>query len=372
MAKSATTLSAEKKHQEVPSGELEEPVQSWPENNFLSLWGTRIACILFGILAALGIFEVAFRLLSPLFIEHHWKDIPKTYFLPEGVGNDRDFSYSSKKPKDVYRVVVVGDSFTFGGTMQIFDTFPKQLERYLNLNRKQPKVEVINYSNPGTATVHHLRMIDSVLKKYEPDLIILQITLNDPEPVPYRVSHKAQGPDSQIMLMHPIFQYWKSLAFTAKRILATQSHKEYKNYYFSIFEKRTNWIPFRDSLTMIARHAAERKVRFGAVVFPLFDYPLDGSYPFQNLHQKIHSVLESASIPYVDLFNSFRDIPPSRLQAIPGKDSHPNEIANRIAAEEIYQWLATNHFVPDSALVKRTKKNRVPSKPKSIGDEDEG
>jgi hypothetical protein len=84
-----------------------------------------------------------------------------------------------------------------------------------------------------------------------------------------------------------------------------------------------------------------------AVVFPLFGYPLNDDYPFKEIHGYIHGRLEQDKIPYLDLLEAFKNAPAERIAVIPGEDYHPNEIGHRIAAEEIYGWLARSGRIPE-------------------------
>jgi hypothetical protein len=50
----------------------------------------------------------------------------------------------------------------------------------------------------------------------------------------------------------------------------------------------------------------------------------------------------------IDLLRAYRNIPPERLQVIPGEDNHPNERAHRIAAEHLLAALVHDHLVPEA------------------------
>lgn len=85
---------------------------------------------------------------------------------------------------------MVGDSFSFAPQMQYDDSFSKRLERLLNANAtdspKSPRAEVINLGVPGHSTVHEVRTVEEALK-LSPDLVLLQITLNDAELRPFNM-----------------------------------------------------------------------------------------------------------------------------------------------------------------------------------------
>ncbi|MCB0354760.1 MAG: SGNH/GDSL hydrolase family protein, partial [Bdellovibrionales bacterium] len=136
------------------------------------------ACLsLFGIAVSLGVIELGFRLIVP---EKRLPTLPRPHFfyLPPGAVNFRDRPYPFEKPVQTFRTVVVGDSFTFGPGVQFDDSFPKRLETLLNYSKGPLRNEVLNFGESGYATVHEVKVLKESLK-YSPDLILLQITLND-------------------------------------------------------------------------------------------------------------------------------------------------------------------------------------------------
>jgi lysophospholipase L1-like esterase len=81
------------------------------------------------------------------------------------------------KGKDEFRVLVLGDSITFGDYVAFSETVTAQLERRLEGGRR--KVVVINAGLPGTSTsdelYHYLEIRDAV----DPDLVLVGMYLND-------------------------------------------------------------------------------------------------------------------------------------------------------------------------------------------------
>ena len=149
-----------------------------------------------------------------------------------------------------------------------------------------------------------------------------------------------------MVLTHPIFRYWHSFRFAVERFYNTLSHREYMDYYFSLFEDGKTWDYFEDGVQGVIRHARQHDVPLFPVIFPLFSHRLDEKYPFMPLHQKIQSMYAGLGVEAFDLYPSYKDIPPDRLQAKVNEDSHPNEIAYRIAAEAIYKELARRELIP--------------------------
>lgn len=104
-------------------------------------------------------------------------------FIERGTTNTqgfRDKEITIKAP-NTYRMLVIGDSFTFGhGISSNDNTYPKKLESYLK-NIEGPtktKFEVFNLGVKGYSPDQEYRLITTKLASYEPDLIIW--TLSNP------------------------------------------------------------------------------------------------------------------------------------------------------------------------------------------------
>ncbi|MBN2121090.1 MAG: hypothetical protein JW734_08595 [Candidatus Omnitrophica bacterium] len=80
----------------------------------------------------------------------------------------------------------------------------------------------------------------------------------------------------------------------------------------------------------------DRNGELVVVIFP-FLYDFD-RYPFAQVHKKISDFCKSEGIYSLDLFPAFSKYKESQLWANP-TDHHPNEIAHRIAAEQLYRFL---------------------------------
>lgn len=301
--------------------------------------------------------EVAIRILHPG-ESKPWTDRPRRHYFSEQSKNTRDYKYQAEKPSNTYRIVVVGDSFAFGYGNQFDDSFPKRLERILNLNGQVPKVEVINFGNPGNSIQHNAVAVKKALAHLNPDLIVLQITLNDPEITPY-------GKDGNRVRLNNskkptgLTAYSKALQFITSRLTNSKSHRDYLEYFLGLFKNKDTLDNFEGGVKQIADACKASKVPLVSLVFPLLSYPLDDSYPFKEPHQIIHKVLEENAVPYLDLLKAYNGIPSIRLTADPVRDPHPNEIAHRIAANELYEWLKREKYLPPSTIVKFTSNRRT-------------
>jgi hypothetical protein len=84
--------------------------------------------------------------------------------------------YRETKPTE-YRVLFLGDSFTYGIGVNDDQTYAAQVEQDLRADRLS--VEVLNAGAPGKGTDYALKCFQTVGSKYHPDLTVLGFFCND-------------------------------------------------------------------------------------------------------------------------------------------------------------------------------------------------
>ncbi len=87
----------------------------------------------------------------------------------------RDREHGTQKPADVFRIAVLGDSFTEAQGIPIDKTFwsviEQELERCEALDGR--RVEVLNFGVSGYGTAQELATYRTNVKKYAPDMVLL-------------------------------------------------------------------------------------------------------------------------------------------------------------------------------------------------------
>lgn len=118
-----------------------------------------------------------YGLLKPDTVEEDqpdWLSYKATYSFNSDGLNDR-FNYSIEKPENTYRIIALGDSYTFGHFVNTEDSWPEKLEDLQNnvtdkCNTK--KIEVLNLGMRGFDIPYIVERYKTVGAKYQPDLII--------------------------------------------------------------------------------------------------------------------------------------------------------------------------------------------------------
>lgn len=121
-------------------------------------------------------------------LQYYYESAPNTtqedqpIWLPEKViytinsdGFNERYEYSVNKPPNTFRILTLGDSFTFGHYVSTVNNWPEQLEDMLNSRlqcKNQIKFEVINLGEPGYDIQYVTHRYKTKGKKYSPDLLI--------------------------------------------------------------------------------------------------------------------------------------------------------------------------------------------------------
>ena len=105
--------------------------------------------------------------------------MPENYLIKskinsQGLREDEDVIIP--KPKEIYRILLVGDSFTFGTNIQLAHILEKELNKRLDSNIK---FEVVNCGTPGFSALPHLARLKHQHLSLEPDAIIYLPDLTD-------------------------------------------------------------------------------------------------------------------------------------------------------------------------------------------------
>ena len=101
------------------------------------------------------------------------------------------------KSPDAFRILVVGDSYTFGDGVHVEDAYPQRLAARLRVVRPDLLADVLAWSRRGWNTDQELRSVGPHMDRLDPDLLILGFSLNDTEmPCATRFSRAIPRADS--------------------------------------------------------------------------------------------------------------------------------------------------------------------------------
>lgn len=240
------------------------------------------------------------------------------------------------KGPDEFRILFIGDSFTFGQGVAREDSFPRILEqRWLKDNLGLGRtIRVINASKLGWNIQEEAAFLNEEAFHFNPDVIILVTIPNDNDVGITEEPFYNQRITNSILwnshLVRLLFIRWLWISFE-------YIHPEQN----IISHIRGLWAEDSSSLKLYERHfrsmvssAKLEGVDFLQVLFPLF-YKLEpNGYPIYIYHEQAMRMAEETDVPCMDLLPSYLGYR-SRALIISETDFHPNETAHAIAADSI-------------------------------------
>jgi lysophospholipase L1-like esterase len=88
-----------------------------------------------------------------------------------------------RKPPDLWRIAMIGDSVTYGLGVEAAQSFSSLLESELNAAGLGP-VEVLNFGVPGYNTFQEYTLLKHRVLEYDPDLVVMTFSPDDVETTP--------------------------------------------------------------------------------------------------------------------------------------------------------------------------------------------
>jgi lysophospholipase L1-like esterase len=93
----------------------------------------------------------------------------------------RGREFSRVKPKETFRIIVLGDFVTMGWGVAEHDTFTARLEISLNSGRPQQHYEVLNFGLLGATSYMSWERFRHQSLRFDPDMVIYAYNVNDIE-----------------------------------------------------------------------------------------------------------------------------------------------------------------------------------------------
>lgn len=230
------------------------------------------------------------------------------------------------------RIVVLGDSLTFGWGVEREDTFAALLGGMLGGDRA---VEIVNFGTGNYDTAQEVALFREKGLAYRPDEVFLFYFVNDAEPVPRR-SRLSFLANFRVTTF-----YWSRL----RELFAGKSgNQDFRTYYGDLYrDGAPGWEATKAALRDLASLCRERGIGLKVVLLPELHDLAD--YPFADAHRKVAGILRDENVPVLDLAPLFADQRDPLSLWVSLDDAHPNAKAHRLIAERSAAFLrggATN------------------------------
>lgn len=250
-----------------------------------------------------------------LTIETHedWLPYVSTYTINSDSLNER-FEYEEQKKEGVFRIITLGDSFTYGSYVNTKDNWTEVLEDSLNSKKKCPQIrkfEVINLGVGGYDAAYEVERYKLRGTKYQPDLIIMLI-VDFMRITEYRMEHTKTYSPTQIAEFQKKGAFHPGQEEDQRLSDEVRIKYQYPQYgkLFSLYSGKV----------LIVDHEKNNK----------------GKDFFEKLRKKYpRLVYIKTTLPFIEKSTSL-------------PDGHPNKDGHKAIADNIFQYITNSTLIPCS------------------------
>ncbi len=276
---------------------------------------------------------------------YYWQDV--LHVLNED--NMRRTAPFPPKKDNVFRIMVVGDSLTYGEGVEVQNAYSSVIEKMLDA---EYNVEVLNLGVMGADSEYILSNITTFLPNLDPDLIVYGVCLNDYNPSESRAEENYKK--YQILFPESLKQLLAEHTLTGKLV------KEKYNDALIKVGLRENFIydvlyNIEHTKVRFARDVKEMNdivVRQGlppVLTMVLNQFPqAEGSYA--DLTRTTEQILHDAGMKVISSDRYIRQYDGQNL-SVNQWEKHPNEKAHKIFADYFVQFI---HEMPQLKEYKKT------------------
>jgi lysophospholipase L1-like esterase len=255
----------------------------------------------------------------------------------------RDKKYRIRKTNEL-RIIFIGDSITYGWNVTLGETYHKQLEQLLHSQGYD--VDVMGMGVVGYNTEQEYFLIREKALALNPDMIVLQIAMNDFE----RTLGIKSYQEGQNLTLIPYHDY--SIPFMVKKTKLTYSLMKY-SHLFKFVNLKLSWLKEEHDpqytphevfmlgeensfqyFKKISNLLDKEGIRFAAAVFPFRQF--EGGYPYTSLHQRIQCEFEGMEVPCLDLHETLNGEGKNDYW---GSKLHPNARGYEVVSKTMFKFL---------------------------------
>lgn len=230
------------------------------------------------------------------------------------------------KPPGTKRVLVMGDSYTWGYAVAEDEAYPQVAERLLR-ETGRPEIEVINGGIPDYNSRQERQLLEQLLPIYQPDAVFLAYVVNDAEPstampVPPEETYR----HARSWFLTEVAERLNRKVFR-RRILPSAKENVGSNYLDGFEAGSVKWRDSREAIRQMRDLCAAAGIPFTVFMMPDFTQDFDERYAWGTIHAAVMRWGRELDIPTYDLLDQFRGQDHQKLW-VPW-DGHPNAEAHR-------------------------------------------
>ena len=251
----------------------------------------------------------------------------------------RDYEPAAQDSDSPCRIVVLGDSYTFGLGVREEEAYPKVLEKLLRQSPEaaQCQFEVLNFGVVGYSSHDEDLVLKYRAVNFHPRVVMIGYVLNDPEL-------------GRVENLHRYFTkraWWQHFRLLRLAVEAKDNWDIKRlgggDYYVYLHAPgRREWQSVVDAFSDIRDVTSRRNIKVLVVIFPELTESFKGKpwkdYPYTKIHRQVSDLAIRNGFRVVDLLDAFSQYP-SRDVVFQAADDHPSVLGHEVAARAIEKEL---------------------------------
>ncbi|MDP8246956.1 MAG: GDSL-type esterase/lipase family protein [Candidatus Tritonobacter lacicola] len=263
----------------------------------------------------------------------------------------RDDEFPLEKPEGEFRILCLGDSFTFGYLLPIEKSYPFKLEQCFAIKMPDIRVQVINAGIPAYEINRELALLKELGIKFSPDLVILQFQIMDPYGAIEYAHWKRTGvlgeednagqklwlPKLDLSATTELLRF---LSYEVIRLLDLKKTPK-GALHAKVYTPRDNkaWELYKQVLTKMVEFTREQKIPIILLVLPDKIQLYSGSNKPQRI---LKQYCAEQGIPVIDILPELKKVRNHRIDIV--QDRHFNGLAYNIIAQELFKYITSQYL----------------------------
>ena len=236
----------------------------------------------------------------------------------------RDREFPLTPPPGRTRIMMLGDSLTFGWGVPGDKTWSKRLEQMLR--QAGYDAEVINTGVGNYNTEMEAAWFLERGVQFKPHYVVLNYFINDAEPTPRY--------GSNLLAEHSrAYVYFASRIDAAVRQAGVGERTDWQSYYAGLYNEE-NLRRVNAAFARLAEYCRAHGIPLIVANYPELRNPR--AYPFPQVNQAVEKLARDNHLGYVDMLPAVREMDPPSLW-VTRPDPHPSVAAHEAFARELYR-----------------------------------
>lgn len=262
----------------------------------------------------------------------------------QGLRNEQEIDFS----KDNFRILTIGDSFTYCPYVNNQDTWQAVLEKKLLNKFPEKKIQVLNAGVAGYTITDELQYLQEKGIKIKPDLVILGIysnDINDLNPEKREIYARQKQKKRSEGISFPLINIAKKTAFfnflEKERILLTTVKIEQSKNKKTEQISKSNMVEYISYLDKFISYIQKNNLKLLVILFPQIEqFENKSNFPKND----IKSYLDNKKTNYIDIYDDFVKEDYNSFYLVP-YNFHLSAAGSYFSADYISKFITSENYL---------------------------